>query len=192
MPRIADDEISIRFGHETINLRPTLRAAFRLERRFEGFDHIIRGIAELNLTIIAEVIRETAQRPCDLVDYLDTLDEMPLRRGIGALVEPLITVALSLMGTDEVDFHNEPDEIDEARISFAEHHAWLFRVATGWLGWPPDTAWSATPAEIIEAYQGRVDMLNALFGSGEREKPNEVRDMDADVAAFFGSRERAS
>jgi len=183
MPRLADDEITIRVGYETIFLRPTLRAAFRLERRFEGFDNIIRGIADQNLTIMAAVIRETSERRSDLLDFLEHNEGMPLNVKVGALVEPLICAVLSLAGVDECDVHNEPDKVEEARLSFAEHHARLFRMATGWLGWTPETAWSATPQEIVEAYQGRVDMLKAIFGtSGEKDK-GAIN--DADVASFF-------
>ncbi|WDR05622.1 hypothetical protein PSQ90_15350 [Devosia rhodophyticola] len=44
----------------------------------------------------------------------------------------------------------------------------LFKIATGWLGWTPDQAWEATPAEIIAAKEGRTDLvsdiLKAVFG----------------------------
>lgn len=52
-------------------------------------------------------------------------------------------------------------------MSHREYHAWLFRVATGWLGWRPDDAYMADMADIEEAHLGRIDMLKAVFGSGD-------------------------
>lgn len=52
-------------------------------------------------------------------------------------------------------------------MSHREHHEWLFRVATGWLGWLPHEAYMADMADIENAYRGRVDLLHAIFGGGE-------------------------
>ncbi|OAI26958.1 hypothetical protein A1351_14035 [Methylosinus sp. R-45379] len=184
MPRLAEDKFEIPIGHETIILRPTLRAATRLERRFEGFSHILRGIAEQNITIMAAVIIEASVSRSDLLDLLERDERFPLGEKTANLVEPLISVVLALTGADECDVKNEPDEIEQEHISFADHHARLFRLATGWLGWTPETTWNATPAEIMEAYQGRLDMLKAIFGSSEESKKAKGVDSD-EVAAFF-------
>jgi len=34
----------------------------------------------------------------------------------------------------------------------------------------PETAWNATPNEIAEAYQGRLDMLKAIYGAAKATK----------------------
>ena len=59
---LCDDEMEIRVEHETIVLRPTLRAAFRLERRFNGFDNLLKAIAEENISAMSAVIREGSSR----------------------------------------------------------------------------------------------------------------------------------
>ena len=61
-------------------------------------------------------------------------------------------------------------------MSQSEFHEWLFKAATGWLGWPP-AAVLATPMPMIEAaFEGRMDMLKAIFGGAE--KPNDGASFD--------------
>ena len=43
-------------------------------------------------------------------------------------------------------------------------------MATGWLGWSPDTAWNATLPEIINAFEGHTDKLKALCGGDDEEQ----------------------
>ena len=88
---------------------------------------------------------------------------MPLHRGVECLKEPLVSHVVRLAGHDGTE---ETGEGGNNRITFAEHHARLYRIATGWLGWEPATAWSSTASEIIEAYAGRVELLTAIFGDG--------------------------
>lgn len=49
-------------------------------------------------------------------------------------------------------------------MSQADYHAWLYKAATGWLGWSPAAALAATLPEIHLAYEGRIDLLGAIFG----------------------------
>lgn len=49
--QLAADEITITVGGERVHLRPTLRAAFRLERRHGGFDKIMKAILQGSLTM---------------------------------------------------------------------------------------------------------------------------------------------
>lgn len=163
--RLAQDEITITLDHETIYLRPSLRAAFRLERRHDGFDKIIKGIAGGNFSIMADVIRESSDPRSSLATFLDCIDALPMRMAIERISEPLIAHVMVLAGVDS-DAVNEPKPNAE-RIPFSEYHTKLFRLATGWLGWPPADAWEATPAEITEAYKGRMEMLAAVFGGGK-------------------------
>jgi len=46
----------------------------------------------------------------------------------------------------------------------------------GWLGWSPEQTFNAAIPDILTAYRGRVEMLNAIFGGGENEqKPRATR-----------------
>jgi hypothetical protein len=166
--RLADDEITIKLDHETIYLRPSLRAAFRLERRHGGFGKIAKGITDGNFSIMADVIRESAEPRSAFADFLDDIDALPMRLAIERIAEPLIAHVMALAGVDG-DTTREPKP-DVERIPFAEYHTKLFRLATGWLGWTPTDAWEATPAEITEAYKGRRELLSAMFGGGSSDK----------------------
>jgi hypothetical protein len=175
--RLAADEITIDFGHEAIRLRASLRAAFRLERRHDGFDKIVKGIADGNFSIMADVIRESADPRSAFADFLDCIDKMPLRMTIERIDGPLFTHVMALAGADN-DTTGEPKS-DAERIPFAEYHTRLFRLATGWLGWTPADAWEATAAEITEAYKGRRELLTAMFGSGKGDETT-ISKPDAD------------
>jgi len=165
--RLAQGEITITLDHETIHLRPSLRAAFRLERRHDGFDKIIKGIADGNFSIMADVIRESSDPRSALASFLDCIDTLPMQMAIERISEPLIAHVMALAGADDaIDSAPTPDA---ERVPFAEYHTKLFRLATGWLGWSPADAWEATPAEITEAYRGRMELLGAMFGSGKKD-----------------------
>ncbi|MHA6646408.1 hypothetical protein ACX3P1_28370, partial [Mesorhizobium sp. A623] len=58
----------------------------------------------------------------------------------------------------------QPFDLEKALADFYE-------IATGWLGWTPETAWNATPAEILAAQRGLIAKLKAIHGTAE-EKPD--------------------
>lgn len=37
----------------------------------------------------------------------------------------------------------------------------------GWLGWTPEQTYNAAIPDIMTAYEGRMDMLKAIFGGGD-------------------------
>jgi hypothetical protein len=182
---LAEDEISFRIAGETMVLRPSLRAAIRLERRFGGFDKIIEQLAEENVTTMAAVMRESADSFTTVPDLIDSLAEMPLLRGMETLKEPLIAHVLRLAGHKPEDA--ETEDTNAKRVTFAEHHARLFAIGTGWLGWSPQATYDATAAEIEAAFAGRVDMLKAVFGSANEDTSTEAptpEQFNAKVMAF--------
>ncbi|WP_156964734.1 phage tail assembly chaperone [Methylocapsa aurea] len=141
----------------------------RLEQKYNGFDKLLEAIADENLSVMADIIRATATGYTSIPDLIEEIGLHPLRVGINHLVPPLISLAFQLAGFDE---DSKPESESKSRVTFAEHHKKLFQIGTGWLGWTPETTWNATPSEIIEAYNGRVDLLKAIFGASEEEKPN--------------------
>jgi hypothetical protein len=164
--RLADDEIGFKAGSEAILLRPSLRAALRLERRHGGFDALLKAISHGNLTVMADIIREGATEPSCFPDFLEGLNLMPLRSRLDVLTVPLAAFVFALAGMGD-DQDPVADKAQAKPITFAEYHTKLFGIATGWLGWSPETAWTSTPAEITTAYKARLDMLKAVFGSGD-------------------------
>lgn len=161
--RLALEEVVVMIGAEPIVLRPSLRAATRLAHRHSGFGGIAAGIRDGNVTIIAELIREGAIVGTDIPDLIKEISLRGLGANLVQLAEPLAQFVLALVGYD-------PDGAPAStgrRVPFAEYHRHLFKIATGALGWAPADAWNATPAEIIAAYEGRTDLLKAIFGSAE-------------------------
>ncbi|MGY3575280.1 hypothetical protein [Bradyrhizobium sp. USDA 4504] len=158
--RLANDELVIVLPSGTIRLRPTLRAASRLERDYGGFQKLSDDIAAWRLTTIMDLVRLGAVNPtaAELMIAYETLET------ISALREPLLRFVMLLAGIDDDQSDTEPTG---KPMSFDEYFAGLYRRATGWLGWTPEQAWNATPAEITEAYKGRMEMLKAIFGSGK-------------------------
>ena len=109
------------------------------------------------------MVRESVPFATKLPNFLETLAKMPLHEGIEALTGPLLEHVMRLAGIDP-DQQAKP-EGEGPRMSFEEYHTRLFQIATGALGWTPNTAWSATAAEIIEAYKGRIEFVKAIFGA---------------------------
>jgi hypothetical protein len=179
---LANDEITVRLNGEVIHLRPTLRAAFRLERRYGGLDRLVTGIAEGNTSVIRDLINATADNPSAFASALDASAFTGLARLIIAVQPALIDLAYGLAGIDP-DATPDPttdNKADPERPDYARHLETLFGIATGWLGWAPETAWNATPGEITAAYRGRLDMLRAIFGPDDAEKAK-AKDAPADL-----------
>lgn len=181
--RLAADEITIRIGHEMIHLRPTLRAALRLERRHGGFDTIIRAVADSNVIVMSDVIQESTGGTIALARIITSIVQPDLKTGTERVKGPLAAHVLALAGFDP-EAPSTPERATGAtRMTFADRHAQLYRMATGWLGWTPETAWQSTPAEIIEAHRGRVELLKAIFG-GKEDPAEPVYDETRDEAGW--------
>jgi hypothetical protein len=177
--RLGQDEITISLASETICLRASLRAAFRLEAAYGGFNELYQLVAQCNVTAIADVIRIGSTNPLAVGIYLAYVDEAGIYNTFWSLRDPLLKFVLMLAGIDD----NAPadDKPSGAPIPFSEYFTKLFRIATGWLGWTPEQAWDATPTEIIEAQKGRREMitetLTAIFGDGKDQEENTTTDI---------------
>jgi hypothetical protein len=174
---ILDSEVTITIEGETIRLRPTLRAAYRLERRYNGFDKLAKAVLDGNLTAMADIITECSNRYSSIPDFLCAIDGMPLRAGVEHISAPTLKFIFAMAGVSN-DRAHQPKETDSGEtIPFAEYHEKLFAIGTGVLGWTPDATWQATPAEILAAYNGRMDLLATIFGGrnpdGDNAPPRE-------------------
>lgn len=56
-------------------------------------------------------------------------------------------------------------------MSQSEYFDWLMEVGMGWLGWTEQETRDASFAALEQAFKGRVDMLKACFGSGDKPAP---------------------
>lgn len=133
------------------------------------------------MTVMADVISETADRRTAFADFLRHIGQTHLQ-GAEVLIDPLISLVLALAGVD--DEHAAEPRTAAQPITYAEHHTKLFQIATGWLGWTPAEAWAASPAEIIEAYKGRVELLASIFGGADAEPEGETELSPEQFRAF--------
>lgn len=53
-------------------------------------------------------------------------------------------------------------------MSHAEFYEWLFKIGTGWLGWPPAVVLATPMPQLEMAFAGRTDMFRAIFGGSEK------------------------
>lgn len=58
-------------------------------------------------------------------------------------------------------------------MSHAEFAAWLMKIGMGWLGWTERQTLDTSIPAVLFAYEGRKDMLRAVFGSGEPDPPKD-------------------
>ena len=100
-------EVAIVVGGEERFLRPTLRAAIAVNRRFDGFVGALRKVHDLDLEAITQIIAAGLDKrdPDDLTD----LREQLFAHGVALLVEPTsrFVEVLSYGGRDPGD---PPDE----------------------------------------------------------------------------------
>jgi len=148
------DGIYVELAGEAFELRPSLRACKRLVQR-HGLASLLVAAQGFNLTIIADMLREAGIKPALLLAEIASHGLGKVRNRLtGSLAEFVLAIA----GID-------PDDTTPIKpapgkpITPNEYHSQLFQIATGWLGWTPEQAWTATPAEIIAAQNGHIAYL---------------------------------
>lgn len=167
-----------------IALKSCLRAATRLERY--GFDKLMREVSDGSLSAIVTLAAENADR----ADVLNEVGSVPLGDFMPGAIEAGTKYLLRLTGFDEA----VKPETSGDRMTFTEYHKHLYRIATGWLHWTPEQAWAASPAEILEAYAGHLEMLRAIHGGAEADKPRTEPDfgeLDSNGLQSLKNMERA-
>ena len=156
------DEITLALGDTTARLRPCLRAAAHFAN--EGFTNLPQRVGDFHLGTIRPVIEATATDRQEASAFLAKLDATPLKVASAAIGVPLLAVIAGFVPMADGDAkpakHGKP-------IPWPAFYRELFRTATGWLGWTPETAWQATPTEISEAFAGHIAKLKAIHGSPE-------------------------
>lgn len=159
--QLAYDAIAVEFGGHTVFLRPSLRAAFHLERLHGGFPELLRKIEEFDTLTIWHVI--TAGADMESAEPLFAAAAVsPLRDFQRAAHGPCIALVAA--------FFPEEPKADRKQHGDAAPKPWselfkdLYGFATGWLGWTPDAAWNATPQEITDAFAAHIAKLKTIHG----------------------------
>ncbi len=172
------EEITVIIANEQGQLWPSLRYAIQLERRPGSFGQLIRDVMDGSLTAAVEII----EPHCDL-DFLPNrvFDQMD------KLQAPLLQYIAACAGVDRDDAPKAAKSGKPAKsVPFRDYLEDLYKKATGWLGWTPQDALDATPAEIVLAYQGKLDMLKAIYGGGGKsEKTQDERPLDDKFRSIF-------
>jgi hypothetical protein len=174
--------ITLAHGGLTLRLRPTLRAAATLERLHDGFANLFRQIADFDTATIKAVIEATATDRGTAETFLAHAAEKPLKGLTVAVQAPLIDLCRAFI-PDAPDTDTAPAKPSKP-MPWADFYRELFRTATGWLNWPPEAAWNATPDEITEAFTGHLAKLKAIHGGTDAEaEPLTQEQKDRNVAA---------
>lgn len=167
----AETEFELSHGGNTLRLRASLRAALHLERLHDGFGPLFRRIDTFDTTTIRQVILIAAADRNAAEAFLRHMANQPLRTLAEATHGPLASLCTALMPspTTSTSTSTKPRTTSAKTMPWADYYSKLFQIATGWLGWTPDTAWNATPAEITCAFDGHVAMLKTIHGSADEE-----------------------
>lgn len=172
--QLAADPIMIEIAGEAYELRPSLRAAIHLHRRAGDFATLYKAILSDDVSLAAHAIEEGSGSPEAAADFFHAIDDLGVAKAVTPLRDPLLRFVLQLAGHD-ADADGEPSAATGKPMPFAEFHAALFGIGTGWLGWSPAETLDATAAEILAAQRGRkafVDqIMAAVFGTAEPEQP---------------------
>lgn len=173
--KLGADGIYVELAGEVLELRPSLRACLRLVRRHQFFG-LLAAAQDFNITIIMDVLKEAAIKPSLLLGEIAASGLGTVRN---RLTGPLAEFVLAVAGIDADDTTpSEPapgQPVDPERV-FAQ----LFGIATGALGWTPEQAWNATPAEIIAAHNGQTAHL-IRTGVLVEQKPGHTTDHYTDA-----------
>lgn len=165
-------------GDEAIDLHPSLRHAFRLERRPGGIMSLGTELSQGSLSATVAILEGHT--------YSTFLPNRIMDAGIDNLFPAMRLYVFGLIGVDPDD---RPDPSDRPLKSepFIKRLDKLFEVGTGWLGWTPEQTFDALPIEIIAAHTGRVNMLKAIYGNGETDStPPAPEALDDKFKGIFG------
>ena len=169
MQRHASD-IALAYGGNTVWLKPSLRAATHLEALHGGFPALLSKLHEFDTATIREIIRYAAPDRAAAQTLLKALSGASLHTVQQVTLAPAFALLQALMTPVSAKITGEASKAPVAKaVAWADLYADLYKLATGWLGWTPDTAWNATLSEILNAFDGHIDQLKAVHGGGEEQ-----------------------
>ncbi|PVA06117.1 hypothetical protein [Thalassorhabdomicrobium marinisediminis] len=161
----AYDTFTLSYGGNTVALRPSLRAATHLEQLHTGFPNLLKKVAEGDTATLREIITSAATDRTAAHNILSAMAGAKLKNVQKAAIKAAYAVIQAIL-TPNPDIAEKPTEATAPAkpVEWADLFNDLYRIATGWLGWPPETAWAATIPEITEAFEGHTAKLKAIHG----------------------------
>lgn len=149
-------------------LRPSLRAGIQLEAMHNGFPNLLVKVQQGDTTTLREIVTYAATDRGAAHDLLDTMAGATLTSVQQALIGPAFALLTALMTPDTRKDQGEAAEAPTGKpMAWADLYADLYKIATGWLGWTPETAWTATLSEIMQAFNGHIEQLKAIHGGAD-------------------------
>ena len=161
-------------------LRPSLRAGIQLEAMHNGFPKLLVKVQQGDTTTLREIVTYAATDRGAAHDLLNAMAGATLASVQQALTGPAFALIAALMTPETRKDQGEAAKAPTGKpMAWADLYADLYKIATGWLGWTPETAWNATLPEILSAFDGHIDQLKAVHGSAE-DGANSTPAMSAD------------
>jgi len=169
---LAREDIRLAHGSHTVRLRPTLRAATRLERLHNGYGPLFDRLAAFHIGTVHEIIRTAATDPDQADRFLASFAAAPLQRLAEITQAPLADLITGFL----LPQSSKGDTGQGRAVPWSEAYAQLFRFGTGWLQWTPQETWNATPDEILEAVEGHIGKLKAIHGAADDDEAEHTQD----------------
>lgn len=170
-------DIQVTVGGDVVHLRPSLRHALTLESLPGSLSSILSGLSEGSLTTYCDILRpHVGSHKFFAQQVFDAMND---------LQAPLTEYVLALTGFDP-DAKHDASNSDGASVPLREHLISFFKIGTGWLGWTPEQTLDATVYEIRLAYEGRIELLKAIFGSPDPKPDTDGMSLDDKLKAVVG------
>lgn len=181
--KITGTEIYLSLDGEEIFLVPRLRCAMSIAARTGSLRGMVRDLLDQSITAAIDCI----EPHCDL--SREYLAELLIASDLSRVQFALLDYVMQCGAIDpEAEHRTTPKAAQQSEDqSYADFYLQLFRYGTGWLGWTPEQTLDATPFEIIEAHKGRMDMLRAIFGGGEKQTVKDDRPLDDKFRSVFAA-----
>ena len=145
-----------------------MRAGIQLEALHNGFHKLLVKLQQGDTTTLREIVTYAATDRGAAHDLLNAMAGATLASVQQALTGPAFALIGALMTPDTRKDQGEAAKATTSKpMAWADLYASLYKVATGWLGWTPETAWNATLPEILQAFDGHIDQLKAVHGAAE-------------------------
>ncbi|MCW1919975.1 hypothetical protein NX862_14535 [Rhodobacter sp. KR11] len=162
-----EDEFTITHGGFAVRLRPSLRAAMRLERLHDGYPALLAKLDAFDTLTVRKVMQIAATNKGAADAFLSHAASLPLSVWQEGTQEALRGLCGALLRSDA---DGTPAKPNAKPMTWAQAYAELYRIGTGWLGWTPAETLAATPAEITEAFEGRISLFKAEHGITDDDK----------------------
>ena len=154
------DRVEVELAEEPRLLVATLGAAIDVHDALGGFAEAFKRLQGLDLDAAAIILRAGLTDQPPLADVRRTI----FATGVASLVAPLseFLVLLSYGGHDP-----EAPSAGGDPVPHPQFHDGLLKIGMGWLGWSERQTRATTLRGVLLAHEGRIDMLQAIFGGGK-------------------------